>query len=100
MSEYARGRTPIPCAHCNSEVKFSELLSRAGGFGAAQLATGHYARIARGRATAACSSCAAATPAKDQSYFLFSLTQAQLAQARLPRRAICPRTRCARTRTG
>lgn len=83
VTEYARGRTPIPCAHCNSEVKFSELLTRAGGYGASHLATGHYARIAedeggrfhlrRGR-----------DRAKDQSYFLFSLTQAQLAQALFP----------------
>lgn len=83
VDEYARGRTPIPCAHCNSEVKFSELLSRAGGYGASHLATGHYARItaddtgrmhlSRGR-----------DRAKDQSYFLFSLTQAQLAQALFP----------------
>ena len=47
IAEYARGRTPIPCAHCNSEVKFSELLARAGGYGASQLATGHYARLDR-----------------------------------------------------
>jgi tRNA-specific 2-thiouridylase len=83
VAEYARGRTPIPCAHCNSEVKFSELLARAGGYGAAALATGHYARLAtasdgrvrlrRGR-----------DGAKDQSYFLFSLSQAQLAQALFP----------------
>jgi tRNA-specific 2-thiouridylase len=83
VAEYARGRTPIPCAHCNSEVKFSELLSRASGYGASALATGHYARtvaaddgrvrLRRGR-----------DPGKDQSYFLFSLTQAQLAQARFP----------------
>ncbi len=83
IDEYARGRTPIPCAHCNSEVKFSELLSRAGGYGASHLATGHYARIEpgdhgrvrlrRGR-----------DAAKDQSYFLFSLTQSQLANARFP----------------
>ncbi|MEP7116033.1 MAG: tRNA 2-thiouridine(34) synthase MnmA [Acidobacteriota bacterium] len=83
IDEYARGRTPIPCAHCNSEVKFSELLSRAGGYGAAQLATGHYARLdaddngrvrlRRGR-----------DAGKDQSYFLFSLTQAQLAKATFP----------------
>ncbi len=83
IAEYARGRTPIPCAHCNSEVKFSELLARAGGYGAAQLATGHYARLdaddlgrvrlRRGR-----------DAGKDQSYFLFSLTQAQLALAAFP----------------
>ncbi len=83
IDEYARGRTPIPCAHCNSEVKFSELLSRAGGYGASHLATGHYARLERGddgrvrlrRGRDA---------AKDQSYFLFSLTQAQLAMASFP----------------
>jgi tRNA-specific 2-thiouridylase len=83
LEEYAAGRTPIPCAHCNSEVKFRELLVRAEGFGAARLATGHYARITedadgrrrlwRGR-----------DAAKDQSYFLFSLTQDQLAQAHFP----------------
>ena len=83
IAEYARGRTPISCAHCNSEVKFSELLARAGGDGAAQLATGHYARLdaddhgrvrlRRGR-----------DAGKDQSYFLFSLTQAQLALAAFP----------------
>ncbi len=83
VSEYARGRTPIPCAHCNSEVKFSELAARASGYGASHLATGHYARVERdergqvrlrrGRDTS-----------KDQSYFLFSLTQAQLAIAQFP----------------
>ncbi len=83
LEEYAAGRTPIPCAHCNSEVKFRELLGRAEAFGAARLATGHYARVSedadgrrhlwRGR-----------DAAKDQSYFLFSLTQAQLAQAHFP----------------
>ncbi len=83
VDEYARGRTPIPCAHCNSEVKFSELLLRAGGYGASHLATGHYARIERddtGRMHLA----RGRDRAKDQSYFLFSLTQAQLAQALFP----------------
>lgn len=83
VEEYARGRTPIPCAHCNSEVKFQELLQRASGFGAAHLATGHYARIQRdddGRVRLR----RGRDAAKDQSYFLFSLTQAQLAQAVFP----------------
>jgi tRNA-specific 2-thiouridylase len=83
VDEYARGRTPIPCAHCNSEVKFSELLVRAGGFGATHLATGHYARVERdadGRVRLRRGTDAA----KDQSYFLFSLTQAQLAHAVFP----------------
>ncbi len=83
VSEYAAGRTPIPCAHCNSDVKFATLLDRATGFGAEQLGTGHYARVARdhqGRAVLT----RGADPAKDQSYFLFSLTQAQLTCALFP----------------
>jgi tRNA-specific 2-thiouridylase len=83
VAEYARGRTPIPCAHCNSEVKFSELLSRAGGYGAGELATGHYARTTRD-ADGRVRLWRGRDAAKDQSYFLFSLTQAQLAQARFP----------------
>ncbi|MGD9906377.1 MAG: tRNA 2-thiouridine(34) synthase MnmA [Vicinamibacterales bacterium] len=83
VDEYRRGRTPIPCARCNSEVKFSELLQRAAGYGAARLATGHYARVDRdddGRARLR----RGLDAAKDQSYFLFSLTQAQLAAAEFP----------------
>jgi tRNA-specific 2-thiouridylase len=83
VDEYARGRTPIPCAHCNSEVKFSELLVRAGGYGASHLATGHYARISAG-ASGRFHLQRGRDRAKDQSYFLFSLTQAQLAQALFP----------------
>jgi len=83
VDEYRRGRTPIPCARCNSEVKFSELLTRAGGYGATRLATGHYARVERGddgRARLR----RGRDAAKDQSYFLFSLTQTQLAAAAFP----------------
>ena len=83
IDEYARGRTPIPCAHCNSEVKFSELLSRAGGYGASHLATGHYARVER-RDDGRVQLRRGHDAAKDQSYFLFSLTQAQLTMARFP----------------
>lgn len=83
LHEYARGRTPIPCAHCNSEVKFQELLQRAGGFGASHLATGHYARVERDGAGHV-RLFRGRDRAKDQSYFLFSLTQAQLAQAVFP----------------
>lgn len=83
VAEYAAGRTPIPCAHCNSEVKFSELLTRAGGYGASHLATGHYARIMRDDA-GRYHLHRGGDRAKDQSYFLFSLTQAQLAQALFP----------------
>src|SRR4029434_7253423 len=83
VSEYTSGRTPIPCAHCNSDLKFSTLLDRARGLGAEQVATGHYARVDRstdGRWLLKRS----ADPEKDQSYFLFSLTQDQLARAVFP----------------
>src|SRR5436190_1645396 len=45
VQEYASGRTPLPCAHCNSDLKFSTLLDRARGLGAEHVATGHYARV-------------------------------------------------------
>ena len=48
VQEYTAGRTPLPCAHCNSDLKFSTLLERASGLGAAQVATGHYARVDAG----------------------------------------------------
>src|SRR3954452_20081872 len=45
VREYASGRTPLPCAHCNSGLKFATLAERADGFGADAVATGHYARV-------------------------------------------------------
>jgi tRNA-uridine 2-sulfurtransferase len=83
VSEYSSGRTPLPCAHCNSDLKFSTLLERARALGAPQVATGHYARIeqsADGRWLLK----RGANAEKDQSYFLFSLTQDQLAGALFP----------------
>jgi tRNA-specific 2-thiouridylase len=83
VREYASGRTPLPCAHCNSDLKFSTLLDRAVGLGAGHVATGHYARVEQssdGRWLLKRS----ADPEKDQSYFLFSLTQDQLARAVFP----------------
>jgi tRNA-specific 2-thiouridylase len=83
VSEYAAGRTPLPCAHCNSDLKFATLAERARGFGADAVATGHYARVehdASGRVTLR----RGVDEGKDQSYFLFSLTQAQLASAVFP----------------
>ena len=83
VSEYSSGRTPLPCAHCNSDLKFSTLLERARGLGAGHVATGHYARIVQapsGRWLLMRS----ADSEKDQSYFLFSLTQDQLAGALFP----------------
>ncbi len=84
VAEYTAGRTPLPCAHCNSDVKFTTLLDRAHGLGAEAVATGHYARVERSGAGGACQLKRGADPAKDQSYFLFALTQAQLARAVFP----------------
>ncbi len=83
VREYVSGRTPIPCAHCNSDLKFAALLDRAVGFGADRLATGHYARI-RCHADGSFRLGRGLDPGKDQSYFLFSMTQAQLARAMFP----------------
>src|SRR5256885_12727817 len=83
VGEYAAGRTPLPCAHCNSDLKFAALAERARGFGADAVATGHYARVepgTNGRLTLR----RGVDAAKDQSYFLFSLTQDQLAGAVFP----------------
>jgi len=83
VNEYVAGRTPIPCARCNSEVKFETLLDRARGWDADVLATGHYARTdlaEDGRVVLR----RGADAGKDQSYFLFSLTQEQLARAVFP----------------
>ena len=83
VKEYAAGRTPIPCSHCNSDLKFSTLVDRAAGFGADIVATGHYARVERteqGRYRLL----RGKDRHKDQSYFLFALTQDQLAHAAFP----------------
>src|SRR6266446_2906883 len=50
VREYAAGRTPLPCAHCNGDLKFATLADRARGFGADAVATGHYARVERAAA--------------------------------------------------
>jgi len=84
VREYLAGRTPLPCARCNSELKFAGLVERARALGASHVATGHYARkepdavagrerLLRGR-----------DRAKDQSYFLFGLSQDQLKSALFP----------------
>ena len=79
---YAAGRTPNPCLDCNDRVKFSTLLERAGALGIDLLATGHYARIRSRNGGHALHM--AADPAKDQSYVLYTLGQAQLARLRFP----------------
>jgi tRNA-specific 2-thiouridylase len=83
VREYVAGRTPIPCSHCNSDLKFAELLDRAKAYDAEQLATGHYARITRD-AGGRYHLHRGADNSKDQTYFLFSLTQEQLSRAAFP----------------
>ena len=83
VESYLGGRTPNPCVVCNAEIKFGSLLRRARALGASALASGHYCRreepgdgrirLRRG-----------ASAAKDQSYFLFGLSQCQLSRVRFP----------------
>ncbi len=82
--DYLAGRTPIPCVACNSRFKFAYLLERARVLGAAAVASGHYARADTDPATGLRRLRRAADAAKDQTYFLFELTQAQLAAVRFP----------------
>jgi tRNA-specific 2-thiouridylase len=84
VREYASGRTPLPCARCNSDLKFATLAERATGYGAEAVATGHYARVERDAQSGHYLLKRGADPAKDQAYFLFSLTQEQLARAVFP----------------
>lgn len=75
---YLAGRTPIPCVTCNQRFKFHHLLERARVLGARAVATGHYARVVRDAATGAPRLLRGRDRAKDQSYFLFNLSGAQL----------------------
>ena len=84
VDEYASGRTPIPCVHCNADLKFATLVERAAGFDAAWVATGHYARVEFDEDRRRYRLLRGRDPDKDQSYFLFSLTQDQLAHALFP----------------
>ena len=84
VEEYASGRTPIPCVHCNADLKFSTLADRAAGFDAAAVATGHYARVSYDEDRRRYRLWRSLDADKDQTYFLFSLTQDQLAHAMFP----------------
>ena len=79
---YLRGETPIPCVRCNERVKFRDLLDLARDLGADALATGHYVRRVDGADAPALHR--AVDRARDQSYFLFATTQAQLEFLRFP----------------
>jgi len=81
---YLNGETPNPCVPCNSRLKFGSLLSRARGWGATRVATGHYGRVDRDPVTGRHRLRRAADPRKDQSYFLYGLTQDQLAACLFP----------------
>ncbi len=84
LSEYRAGRTPVPCVQCNSGPKFRHLAARALALGAAVVATGHYARTGRDPGTGRRLLLRGRDPARDQSYFLFDLSQEQLGMALFP----------------
>lgn len=84
VADYLGGRTPIPCTLCNNHVKFEQLLTTARQIGAARVATGHYARVRWNAESGRYELLRAADETKDQSYFLFGLTQEQLSRSRFP----------------
>jgi tRNA-uridine 2-sulfurtransferase len=84
IDEYLSGRTPIPCSLCNNHLKFDQLLITARQIGADMLATGHYARCEFSGERNRWLLRRAADPAKDQTYFLFGLTQEQLSRTLFP----------------
>ena len=84
VQQYLSGRTPIACTNCNTDVKFEPLLRMARQIGAERLATGHYARICRDQATGRYQLLRARDDSKDQSYFLWGLTQEQLSRSEFP----------------
>jgi tRNA-specific 2-thiouridylase len=84
VSEYLAGRTPVPCSLCNNHLKFDQLLQTARSIGADRIATGHYAVNEYDEARSRWILKRPADLAKDQTYFLFGLTQAQLSRTLFP----------------
>jgi tRNA-uridine 2-sulfurtransferase len=84
IDEYLSGRTPIPCSLCNNHLKFDQLLLVAQQIGADFLATGHYARVEFDELTGRWLLKRPVDVAKDQTYFLFGLTQDQLSRTLFP----------------
>ena len=84
ISEYLSARTPIPCTLCNQRLKFDHLITRAEGFGYHRVATGHYASIIRDEVTGQFTIRRGRDRSRDQSYFLFNLSQNQLARLEFP----------------
>src|SRR5450631_2451642 len=84
VADYLSGRTPIPCSLCNNHLKFDQLLTTARQIGADLLATGHYARNEYDERAGRWLLKRPADTAKDQTYFLFGLTQEQLSRTLFP----------------
>jgi tRNA-uridine 2-sulfurtransferase len=84
VAEYLAGRTPIPCTLCNNHLKFDQLLTTARQIGADRIATGHYARNHFDEARQRWILSRSADHTKDQTYFLFGLTQEQLSRTLFP----------------
>lgn len=84
VEEYLSGRTPIPCSLCNNHLKFDQLLITARQIGADLLATGHYARVEHQKSTDRWLLKRPVDRGKDQTYFLFGLTQDQLSRTLFP----------------
>jgi tRNA-specific 2-thiouridylase len=84
VEQYLSGRTPIPCSLCNNHLKFDQLLIVAQQIGADALATGHYARVEFDQARGRWLLKRPADRSKDQTYFLFGLTQDQLSRTLFP----------------
>jgi tRNA-specific 2-thiouridylase len=84
VDEYLAGRTPVPCTLCNNYIKFDRFLEMADAVGAHQIATGHYARVRYHETSGRYQLLRARDASKDQTYFLFGLTQKQLARTLFP----------------
>ena len=84
VDEYLEGRTPNPCVACNKHIKFDEFLKKARGLGADYVATGHYAIIERDENTSRYLMKKSEDGKKDQTYFLYGMTQDQLAHTLMP----------------
>ena len=84
VEQYLAGETPIPCSLCNTEIKFAQFIDTAMQVGAERVATGHYARIRRDEEMGRYRLFAGVDRSRDQSYFLFGLTQVQLSRSLFP----------------
>ncbi|MBV9085357.1 MAG: tRNA 2-thiouridine(34) synthase MnmA [Acidobacteriaceae bacterium] len=84
VDDYLAGRTPIPCTRCNNFIKFDQFMEMADSVSAEKIATGHYARLSFDEGTGRYQMRTSVDAAKDQTYFLFGLTQEQLARTIFP----------------